>query len=44
MLPVMIKKSGLMETKLPMRPSILARPELKVKQQIKKVLQTYKPM
>jgi len=42
MLPVMIKKSGLMDTKIPMRPSILTRPDLKVKQQIGKVMQTFK--
>ena len=46
MLPVMHKQSGLMRTQLPMKPSILATsiksPSVKVKEQIKKVMQTYK--
>jgi hypothetical protein len=46
MKPVLIKQSSLMNLTRPMRPSILAssiqNPALKVKQQIKKVLQTFK--
>ena len=42
MMPNMIKKSGLMDLKIPMRPSILTRPDLKIKGQIQKALQTFK--
>jgi hypothetical protein len=46
MKPVLIKKSSLMDLTRPMRPSNLAssiqKPALKVNQQIKKVLQTFK--
>jgi hypothetical protein len=43
MRPSLQKKSGLMQLKVPMKPSILTRPNEKVKQEIEKVLQTYKP-
>lgn len=43
----MHKQSGLMRTKLPMKPSILATsikaPAIKIKEQVRKVMQTYKP-
>lgn len=43
----MQKQSGLMRTKLPMRPSILAgsirSPSVKVKEEIKKAMESYKP-
>ena len=46
MLPVMHKQSGLMRTKLPMKPSILSTsvkaPAVKVKEQVRKAMQTYK--
>jgi hypothetical protein len=42
MKPMMVKRSTLTETRLPFKPSILARPELKVKEQILKALKTYK--
>lgn len=42
MMPNMLKKSGLMDPRIPMRPSILTRPDLKIKGQIQKVLQTFK--
>ncbi len=46
MLPSMQKQSGLMRTKLPMKPSILATsikaPAVRVKEQIRKAMQTYK--
>jgi hypothetical protein len=44
MYPRLIKKSGLEQVKLPMRPSILAKgPQEVIKQNIKKVQQTFKP-
>jgi len=43
--PRLIKRSGLQEVKPPMRPSILAKgPNEVIKQQVKKVMQTYKPL
>lgn len=42
MKPMMVKKSTLMETKLPFRPSILGKPDLKLKEQILKAVKTYK--
>jgi hypothetical protein len=43
MRPSLQKNSGLTQLKIPMRPSMLTRPKDIVKQQIQKVLQTYKP-
>ncbi len=46
MYPSMQKQSGLMRTSLPMKPSILATsiksPVVKVKEQIRKAMETYK--
>lgn len=46
MKPMMVKNSGLNELKLPMKPSnlgkLISNPSIKVKEQVKKVLQTYK--
>ncbi len=46
MFPSMQKQSGLMRPKLPMKPSVLATsikaPIVKVKEQVRKAMQTYK--
>jgi hypothetical protein len=42
MKPSLIKRSTLTETKLPFKPSILTKPDLKIKEQIQKALTTYK--
>jgi len=42
MRPSLIKKSTLTETKLPMKPSILTKPDFKLKEQIQKAMTTYK--
>ena len=46
MYPSIQKQSGLMRTKLPMKPSILATsiksPVVKIKEQVRKVMETYK--
>jgi hypothetical protein len=44
MKPNLLKKSGLQDLKIHMKPSILARPALKIKEQVKKVLNTFKPL